>query len=74
MADGQHHYEHDHHRGEDHAHDDHCGVGQASQVQLPGSRFGACACSRSALLGLGGVPAQGGGGSRGPRRLTPVRH
>jgi hypothetical protein len=40
MAD-QHQHEHDHHRAKDHAHDDHPGVGQASQVQPLCSRFGA---------------------------------
>ena len=40
MADQQQH-EDDHHRAEDHAHDDHPGIGQASQVQPLCSRFGA---------------------------------
>ena len=40
MAD-QHQHEHDHHRAEDHAHDDHSGVGQANQMQSLCSRIGA---------------------------------
>jgi hypothetical protein len=71
MAD-QHQYDHDHHRAEDHAHDDHRGVGQADQVQPLRSRFGAFSCSRSALLGFGGFLAHGGGGTRSPRLLRPL--